>query len=272
VVRRLGVYDPDADGPVTPQLYVGYQQGDRRGVCRLSGADWSDVGTGLYHPLDTSTSTVGAMAFMTVDPDSSGPEAPILFIGGDFTHANGVPTEDFAMYRLNTDLIPVLTTQPAPAQGCTGSVLEFHTNDFGIGASYQWQVEDPTLAWKWRSITDGDLIVSGQPLGAVTGATTPHLLFSPSAVATTAFRCVVTGPCGATLTRRATATAQSCCGSADFNGDGDFGTDQDIEAFFTCLAGQCCPTCGTSDFNGDSDFGTDQDIEAFFRVLAGQTC
>jgi hypothetical protein len=66
----------------------------------------------------------------------------------------------------------------------------------------------------------------------------------------------------------------SRCGTSDFNGDGDFGTDQDIEAFFACLAGQCCATCfpGGSDFNGDGDFGTDQDIESFFRVLAGGPC
>jgi len=60
--------------------------------------------------------------------------------------------------------------------------------------------------------------------------------------------------------------------TADFNRDGDFGTDQDIEAFFACLAGHCCPTCGTADFNADGDFGTDQDIESFFRVLAGGPC
>jgi len=64
------------------------------------------------------------------------------------------------------------------------------------------------------------------------------------------------------------------CGTADFNGDTDFGTDQDIEAFFACLAGFCCPTCypGGSDFNADGDSGTDQDIEAFFRVLSGAPC
>ncbi len=62
------------------------------------------------------------------------------------------------------------------------------------------------------------------------------------------------------------------CGSADFNGDGDIGTDADIEAFFACLGGNCCPTCGTADFNGDGDIGTDADIEAFFRVLAGGSC
>jgi probable HAF family extracellular repeat protein len=59
---------------------------------------------------------------------------------------------------------------------------------------------------------------------------------------------------------------------ADFNGDGDIGTDADIEAFFACLAGDCCATCGSADFNGDGDVGTDADIEAFFRVLAGGTC
>jgi len=64
------------------------------------------------------------------------------------------------------------------------------------------------------------------------------------------------------------------CGPQDYNGDGDSGTDQDIEAFFACLGGTCCSTCFCqgSDFNGDGDFGTDQDIEAFFRVLGGNPC
>jgi glucose/arabinose dehydrogenase len=61
------------------------------------------------------------------------------------------------------------------------------------------------------------------------------------------------------------------CGSADYNGDGDTGTEADIEAFFACLSGQCCDACNP-DFNGDGDSGTDADIEAFFRVLAGGTC
>jgi hypothetical protein len=64
------------------------------------------------------------------------------------------------------------------------------------------------------------------------------------------------------------------CGTADFDGDGDLGTDADIEAFFACLAGNCCPTCspGGADFNADGDSGTDADIESFFRVLAGGPC
>ncbi len=65
----------------------------------------------------------------------------------------------------------------------------------------------------------------------------------------------------------------SPCGSADFNCDGDFGTDQDIESFFACLSGSCpaAPCHSSADFNGDGDVGTDQDIDAFFRVLSGDT-
>ena len=64
------------------------------------------------------------------------------------------------------------------------------------------------------------------------------------------------------------------CGTADFNCDGDIGTDSDITAFFACLAGSCpaAPCTNSADFNGDGDIGTDADIEAFFRVLAGGHC
>jgi hypothetical protein len=64
------------------------------------------------------------------------------------------------------------------------------------------------------------------------------------------------------------------CGSADFDCDGDVGTDADIEAFFACLAGNCpaSPCRNSADFNADGDVGTDADIEAFFRVLAGGSC
>jgi hypothetical protein len=64
------------------------------------------------------------------------------------------------------------------------------------------------------------------------------------------------------------------CGTSDFNGDGDFGTDADIEAFFACLGGSCCEGCyaNGSDFNADGDYGTDADIESFFRVLGGGSC
>jgi hypothetical protein len=62
------------------------------------------------------------------------------------------------------------------------------------------------------------------------------------------------------------------CWGADFNGDGNDGTDDDVLAFFACVSGSCCATCGEPDFNTDGDAGTDQDIEAFFRVISGGAC
>jgi hypothetical protein len=69
---------------------------------------------------------------------------------------------------------------------------------------------------------------------------------------------------------RVQAIALHC--AADYNGDGDTGTDSDIAAFFACLSGDCCLTCASADFNNDGDLGTDSDIESFFRVLAGGSC
>jgi probable HAF family extracellular repeat protein len=64
------------------------------------------------------------------------------------------------------------------------------------------------------------------------------------------------------------------CEPADFNHDGTPATDADIEAFFACIAGNCCSTCDPygADFDGDGSVATDADIEAFFRVIAGGSC
>jgi len=67
-------------------------------------------------------------------------------------------------------------------------------------------------------------------------------------------------------------TARSAIPTADFDRDGSPGASADIEAFFACIAGDCCPACGSADFDGDGDVATDADIEAFFRVLAGGSC
>src|SRR5262249_12429338 len=55
--------------------------------------------------------------------------------------------------------------------------------------------------------------------------------------------------------------------NADFDGDRTVGTDEDIRAFFECVAGKCCATCRSADVDGDGAVATDADIEGFFRVL-----
>jgi subtilisin-like proprotein convertase family protein len=110
----------------------------------------------------------------------------------------------------------------------------------------------------------------GRPIWMAEPATTERAADGPGAAGAVAswsgnpaggdYRILLTGAC------------YVGCGTTDFNGDGDYGTDADITAFFACLAGDCCPTCQSADFNGDGDIGTDADIEAFFRVLAGGAC
>ncbi len=56
--------------------------------------------------------------------------------------------------------------------------------------------------------------------------------------------------------------------SIDFDGDGDVGTDADIEKFFACLSAPSSE-CPNTDLDGDGDVGTDADIQEFFRLLAG---
>ena len=118
-------------------------------------------------------------------------------------------------------------------------------------------------------------LAEGHYYVALTYDAPPNLAPSP----TTAGRWHVRGKVGSQGYNFALSVAvpwSSCpsvCGTADFNCDGDIGTDADIDAFFACLSGVCPRAVHErADFNGDGDVGTDADIEAFFRVLGGGTC
>jgi Immunoglobulin I-set domain len=150
---------------------------------------------------------------------------------------------------------PAVTQQPADVVAPPDSTVHFTTAATGTApVTYRWRHNNVDLA-------DG---------GSISGAGTPTLTIvgvAPSdAGVYTAF---ISNPCGSVTT---SAAVLSVICSADFDGDGDIGTDSDIEAFFACLGGNCCATCGSPDFNGDGDIGTDADIESFFRVLAGAAC
>jgi hypothetical protein len=125
---------------------------------------------------------------------------------------------------------------------------------------------DVSYSYQWRR----DSVNLTDTPDQLSGTLTPTLtLISGDASLTGQYDVIVTDSCGTTISR---VTEVRIC-FADFNGDGDTGTDSDIEAFFECLAGSCCQTCPpTADFNGDGDVGTDADIASFFRVLAGGSC
>jgi hypothetical protein len=169
----------------------------------------------------------------------------VLFGGTD---AAPTPTSYSDVWELRPACTPPsIATQPSSQTSCS-SPVSFTVTALGT----------PTLTYQWRKDT--------QP---IPGATSPTLsLQAPTSLDAGLYDCIVQNPCGAATTSQARLTVNS----ADFNNDGDSGTDADIDAFFACLAGACCASCGSADFNNDGDSGTDQDIESFFRVLAGGPC
>jgi phosphatidylinositol-3-phosphatase len=150
--------------------------------------------------------------------------------------------------------VPAITLQPVDTRACVGASRSF------VAAA----ASPAGVAWSWRK--------DGQPLsdgGHIAGAATATLTISQITGADAGlYDCIMSNACGQVVS----APAMLWVNSADFNGDGDLGTDADIEAFFSCLGGECCPACGSADFDADGDIGTDADIEAFFRVLAGGAC
>jgi hypothetical protein len=165
-----------------------------------------------------------------------------------------------------------VSQQPANAAVCGGGSANFAiTASAQPAPTYQWQIESPPAgSGNWNDMFDGQVFANSSSVGSVTGALTAGIVFQHDASSRdfVRFRCNVSSACGNAVSDPATLVVNS----ADFNGDGDVGTDADIEAFFACLSGTCCATCGSADFNGDGDVGTDADIESFFRVLGGGAC
>jgi len=65
------------------------------------------------------------------------------------------------------------------------------------------------------------------------------------------------------------------CDSIDFNGDGLFPDNQDLEDFFSVFGGGPCstgPLCGDLDFNNDELFPDNADLESYLRVFGGGDC
>jgi hypothetical protein len=187
-----------------------------------------------------------------------------LVAGGSFTHA-GPELCPFAAMAVFPGTLSVIQ-QPADAAACqrAHASFSFQVGGWFTGISY---------AWRHNGITIDDGVNASGSVYAGTHAVTLSIDNTQYADAG-GYSCVATSACNQTST---STTAQltvgvGCCGSADFNGDGAVATDADIEAFFACLAGNCCNTCGSADFNGDGAVATDADIEAFFRVLAGGSC
>jgi hypothetical protein len=213
-------------------------------------------------------SNIPATALTTFDPDGDGPLPPMLVAAG--------PTAPYVYVRTDF-LTPTVSVQPEPATAHLGESAAFFVEAANGAATYQWYKSvltcgynnRPYCYYSYPALADGPT-ASGS---VISGAATPTLIISGvHRTDATEYFCVIRrDSCNSVSSASVALTIAGTC-TADFDGDGDVGTDLDIEAFFACLGGTCCPTCGPADFNNDGDVGTDQDIDSFFRVLGGGSC
>jgi hypothetical protein len=155
----------------------------------------------------------------------------------------------------------VITQQPVSTMACVGNAVQLNVaaTSTGSPATYSWRLGAEALADGTRP---SGTVISGSHTAALTLS---NIQWGDQQ---NGYACLVSNACMSVLSNGVAVSVNS----ADFDRDGDFGTDADIEAFFACLGGNCCAECGSADFNADGDVGTDADIESFFRVLGGQAC
>lgn len=165
----------------------------------------------------------------------------------------------------------VITTQPRWRRTCSNTSATLTITTSAAPASVVWQIADSADPLGWTDLADGPVPAA---CATASGSSSLELTLEwnlmPGCEPTHTLRARVSNAAGvATYSDGVTVDSLP---PHDFNGDGDVGTDADIEAFFLCLGGECCASCGSVDYNADGDLGTDADIEAFFRVLGGGPC
>jgi hypothetical protein len=211
------------------------------------GASWTQRST-------TTTPSAKAWTAAAFDPV----RARVVLEGGGYGADGTLASSDAWELAATAGNTPVFSTQPTPLQLHSGDQAVFHA---ALSAG-------SPVTWQWKKGTT--VLTNSEHISGV--STSTLTITSVTNADAGAYFAVATNACGAQPSTAASLSLAPACGTADFNGDGDIGTDADIESFFACLAGNCCLACGSSDFNADGDIGTDADIEAFFRVLAGGTC
>jgi hypothetical protein len=222
-------------------------------IARWDGASWSALDTGVIGI--TGPGTVYALAVL---PNGD------LVAGGSFATAGTVPASNIA--RWDGANWSALGAGVSGGSGTTSvnALAVMPDGDLIVGGSFTsaGDVSANGIA-RW----DG---TAWSTLGTVTSFVRALAVMPNGDLVAGGWFTMASGAPAVNLARWTTACNPYC--DADFNHDGDSGTDADIEAFFACIAGSCCATCGSADFNGDGDAATDADIEAFFRVLGGGPC
>jgi hypothetical protein len=166
----------------------------------------------------------------------------------------------------------LVSRHPDSLAVCESSTTRLRCEAAGSpGFTYAWQVEDPAAPSGWRFVNDGPLMITGELVGTVTGATAADFALqnTDSAIDLAKFRCIVSNSCGSATSLPATVTIRQCsygaC-AADYDASGGTPDSSDISEFFTAwLEGADCADVDCSGGTPDSS-----DISSFFTLwLAG---
>ncbi len=195
-------------------------------IARWNGSAWSAVSGG------TNNSVYALTAFHNE-----------IQVGGAFTAVRNGAIASPGYARFSVDGVPwIAVGLSTPTPVCVGHDVSLSmeaATGYG-GLAFTWRhngvpITMGTTAWGTTIASDGRNLdlhhVHAQDQGT--------------------YDMVLSNGCGSSTSNAVTLGVNS----ADFNGDGDLGTDTDIAAFFACIAGACCPTCGSADFNGDGGRG-----------------
>ena len=255
------------DGTQTRFVASGVPYSSLVGEWHWVGASWGPQGLKLW--LDGEVVATDGYTGPLANPDYQ-----TFHIGTD-SHSQyaAVDVDEFRFWADQRDADapagPPRVKDPVELASCAGAPVQLSARILSADVpALEWQIESPP--GNWTTLAEPSVALPcGGSVAVTLGAATADLTVNACAgMPPLRYRFIATNPCGSTTS----APRAIYVNGSDFNNDGDVGTDADIEAFFACLAGNCCPTCGSADFNGDGDIGTDADIESFFRVLAGGSC
>lgn len=133
----FAAFDPDGSGPLPTSLYASGRfrvgQTNRVGVARWDGAAWVPVG-GHFTRSDV-ISSVTFTALTEFDEDGDGTSPPTLFVGGNFTHINGIPAPGLARL-VNDQWVPL--DVGAGALGAVSSLQVFDEDGPGPTPPALW--------------------------------------------------------------------------------------------------------------------------------------